>query len=138
VWEAVWRIIGVEPCDAAVVVGLRHEGRNLLASLSGLTVGQPHPPELARAFLAHLREYASPDHWGFEHVLQTVAERPTRVELVDAFQQARPDWRESVAATNAQGYVARAHEWGLIAPKVVEGRYELTDFGLEVQRGGGA
>jgi hypothetical protein len=133
-----WRIIGVEPRDESVVVGLRREGRDLLASLSGLTVAQPHPPEMARAFLSHLREHAPPDYWGFEHVLQTVAERPTRAELVGAFQEARPDWRESVAATNAQGYVARAREWGLIAPKVVEGRYELTDFGLEVQRGGGA
>jgi len=131
-----WRVIGVEPRDEAVVVGLRREGRDLLARLSGLTVAQPHPPEMARAFLAHLREHALPDYWGFEHVLQTVAERPTRAELVDAFQQARPDWRESVAATNAQGYVARAREWGLIAPKVVEGCYELTDFGLEVRRGG--
>jgi hypothetical protein len=133
-----WRIIGVQPRDESVVVGLRREGRDLLAHLGGLTVAQPHPPEMARAFLAHLREHAPPDYWGFEHVLQTVAERPTRAELVGAFQQARPDWRESVAATNAQGYVARAREWGLIAPKVVEGRYELTDFGLEVQRGGGA
>jgi hypothetical protein len=133
-----WRIIGVEARDESVAVGLRREGRDLLASLSGLTVAQPHPPELARAFLAHLREHAPPDYWGFDHVLQTVAERPTRAELVGAFQQARPDWRESVAATNAQGYVARAREWGLIAPKVVEGRYELTDFGFEVQRGGGA
>jgi len=133
-----WRIIGVEARDESVAVGLRREGRDLLASLSGLTVAQPHPPELARAFLAHLRKHAPPDYWGFDHVLQTVAERPTRADLVGAFQQARGDWRESVAATNAQGYVARAREWGLIAPKVVEGRYELTDFGLEVQRGGGA
>jgi hypothetical protein len=133
-----WRMIGVEPRGEAIVVGLRREGRALLASLTGLTVAQPHPPEMARAFLAHLREHAPADYWGFEHILQTVADRPTRTELVDAFRQARPDWRESVAATNAQGYVARGREWGLIAPKVVEGRYELTDFGLEVQRGGGA
>lgn len=133
-----WRVIGVEPRGAANSVGLRPEGRALLARLAGLTIAQPHPPEMARAFLSHLREHASADFWGFEHVLRTVAERPTRTELVDSFQQARADWRESVAATNAQGYVARGREWGLIAPKVVEGRYELTDFGAEVQRGGGA
>jgi hypothetical protein len=133
-----WRIIGVEPRGGAIVVGLRREGRDLLASLSGLTVAPPHLTEMARPFLAHLREHAPADYWGFEHVLQVVAERPTRAELVDAFRQARPDWRESVAATNTQGYVARAREWGLLAPKVVEGRYELTDFGLEVLREGGA
>jgi hypothetical protein len=131
-----WRVIDVERHDAAVAVGLRREGRELLARLSGLTVAQPHAPELARTFLAHLEEHAPADYWGFGHVLSTVAERPTRLELVDAFQQARPDWRESVAATNAQGYVARGREWGLIAPKVVDGRYELTDFGVDVLRGG--
>lgn len=131
-----WRIIDAERRDEAAVVGFRPEGRELLASLSGLTVTQPHPPEMARVFLDHLREHARPDYWGFEHVLQTVADRPTRAELILAFQQARSDWRESVAATNAQGYIARGREWGLIAPRVVEGRYELTDFGLEVLRGG--
>jgi hypothetical protein len=131
-----WRVIDVERHDETVAVGLKREGRELLAALASLTVEQPHPPEKARVFLDHLREHARPDYWGFEHVLATVVERPTRVELVESFQKARPDWRESVAATNAQGYVARGREWGLIAPKVVDGRYQLTDFGVEVMRGG--
>lgn len=132
-----WRVIGVERRGSTNIVGLRPEGRRLLARLAGLTVDQPHSPEMARAFLAHLREHAPADYWGFEHVLETVAERPTREELLQAFRQARTDWAESVAATNAQGYVARGREWGLIAPKVIERRYELTEFGIEVQRGGG-
>jgi hypothetical protein len=130
-----WRIIGIERRGEAIMVGLRREGRDLLASLSSLTVAQPHPPEMTRSFLAHLREHAPTDYWGFQQVTQTVAERPTRAELVDAFRQARPDWRQSVAATNAQGYVARGREWGLIAPKVIDGRYELTELGLAYQRG---
>lgn len=131
-----WRVCDAERHGDAIRVGLRREGRELLASLAGLTIAQPHPPEMARAFLAHLRVHARPDYWGFEHVLRTVAERPGRKELLASFQEARSDWRESVAATNAQGYVARGREWGLIAPKVVESRYELTDFGLEVLQGG--
>jgi hypothetical protein len=130
-----WRVADAERDGETIRIGLRREGRELLSSLSGLTVEPPHPPHAARLFLSHLRHYAGPDHWGFEHVLKTVAKRPTRIELVEAFQAARSDWRESVAATNAQGYVARGREWGLIAPKVVDGRYELTDFGVEILEG---
>jgi hypothetical protein len=131
-----WRVIDVSPSEGGFVVGLTEPGRVLLEQLAGLTVVPPHPPEHARAFVAHLRVHASADWWGFEQVLAIVTERPTRLELVEAFRAARPDWRETVAATNAQGYVARAREWGLIAPKVIDGRYELTELGAEVAEGG--
>jgi len=131
-----WRVIDVERHDEALAVGLRPEGLELLTQLSGLSLEQPHPREMARIFLAHLQRHAPADYWGFEYVLGIVAQKPTRAELVDAFQRERPDWRESVASTNAQGYVARGREWGLIAPKVVDGRYELTNFGRQVLGGG--
>ena len=54
---------------------------------------------------------------------------PSRLELVEVFQTARPDWTASVAATNTQGYVARAREWGLVESKQVAGTYRLTEFG---------
>lgn len=130
-----WRVIDVEQRDGGVVVGLTEVGRGLLARLAGLTISQPHPPEQARVFLDHLREHAPADFWGFKRALDVVAERPSRAELVEGFRTARPDWRESVAATNAQGYVARAREWGLVAPKVVDGRYELTALGAELAEG---
>jgi hypothetical protein len=47
------------------------------------------------------------------------------------FARARPDWSKSVASTNAQGYVARGREWGLIESRQVQGRYALTPFGEE-------
>lgn len=131
-----WRVIDVAQREATLEVGLLQEGRELLTRLAGMTVEQPHPEAAARIFLAHLSEHATADYWGFEKVMRVVEQTPTRAELIGAFQSARPDWRESVAATNAQGYVARAREWGLIAPKVVEGRYQLTEFGRDVlQRG---
>jgi hypothetical protein len=85
--------------------------------------------QVKRAFLHHLQRYSRGDWWGFRTVLGAAAEQPTRPELVEAFQSARPDWRPNVAATNAQGYLARAREWGLIQPKQFSGRYALTDFG---------
>jgi hypothetical protein len=131
-----WRVIDVELHQDAPVVGLTREGRELLAKLGGLTVEQPHSREHALAFLRHVKQHARGDYWGFEQVLRIVGNEPRRLELVAEFQKARPDWRESVAATNAQGYVARGREWGLIAPKVIEGRYRLTEFGVGVVKGG--
>lgn len=130
-----WRVVDIERRGGGVVVGLTTRGRELLEQLAGLTVASPHPPDQARIFIAYLRKHAAADWWGFERALSAAAERPTRAELVEAFRAARPDWRDSVSATNTQGYVARAREWGLIAPKVVDGRYELTELGAELAEG---
>lgn len=130
-----WRVIDVARVDGEVTVGLTEHGRKLLSDLTGLTVEPPHAPESARIFLAHLRDHAPADWWGFERALAIVAERPTRAELIEGFRAAQPRWRQSVAATNAQGYVARAREWGLIAPKVVDGHYELIELGAELAEG---
>lgn len=130
-----WRVIDVARRDGTDRVGLTANGCKLLDGLSGLTVMPPHGPEHARLFVAHLREHAPADWWGFEQTLLIVAKRPTRAELVEGFSAAQPGWRESVAATNVQGYVARAREWGLIAPKVIDTRYELTELGAELVDG---
>jgi hypothetical protein len=130
-----WRVIDVERTNGGVLVGLTGLGRELLGRLTGLTLASPHAPEHARTFLSHLRAHAPADWWGFEHALRAVSEQPKRAELVEAFRAAQPSWRESVATTNTQGYVARGREWGLIAPKVVDGRYELTELGAELLEG---
>jgi hypothetical protein len=130
-----WRLIDVTRAGGGTVVRLTEPGKDLLERLIGLTVAPPHPPEHARIFLAHLREHAPADWWGFERVVALVAERPTRAALIDGFRATYPAWGESVAATNTQGYVARAREWGLIAPKVIDGRYELTQLGAELAEG---
>lgn len=130
-----WRVIDVDASRGGLTVGLTESGRDLLEQLAGLTAVPPHSPEQARVFVSYLREHAPADWWGFERLLAIVGERPTRVELVEAFHAGRPDWRASVAATNAQGYLARAREWGLIAPKVMNGRYELTELGADLAEG---
>ena len=130
-----WRLIDVTRTGGGPVVRLTELGKELLDRLTGLTVAPPHLPEHARIFLAHLRKHAPADSWGFERVVALIAERPTRAALIDGFRAAQPAWGESVAATNAQGYVARAREWGLVAPKVIDGHYELTQFGAELAEG---
>jgi hypothetical protein len=125
-----WRTCQVKRGDGGdVLVGLTSEGWQLLRSLDGISLELPHAPELARTFLEHLRRHTPGDWWGFQAVLTAVTDEPNRVELVETFRRERPDWNANVAATNAQGYVARAREWGLVQPKQVAGRYGLTEFG---------
>jgi hypothetical protein len=124
-----WRICQVQRApDGHLLLGLTMRGWRLLRDLDGITLETPHSPELARTFLHHLREQSPGDWWGFSAVLSAVAAQPTRVELLEAFRGERPDWSSGIAATNAQGYIARAREWGLVQPKQLYGRYSLTDF----------
>ncbi len=127
-----WRVCQVKRAhDGGVLIGLTSEGWQLLRRLEGISLVLPHSAELARTFLSHLRAHSAGDWWGFQTVLAAAAEQPNRLGVIEAFRTARGDWSESVAATNAQGYIARAREWGLVQPKQVAGRYMLTDFGAE-------
>jgi hypothetical protein len=127
-----WRVCQLKRSPAGnLLLGLTPEGWALLRSLDGISLQLPHAPELATTFLDHLRRHSSGDWWGFRTVVATVADQPNRLELVETFQRERPDWSPNVAATNAQGYVARAREWGLVEPKQLGGRYVLTEFGTD-------
>jgi hypothetical protein len=127
-----WRVCQAKRSPAGdLMIGVTSEGWRLLRSLDGISLQLPHAPALARTFLEHLRRHAPGDWWGFRAVVAAVADQPNRLELVDTFQRERPDWGPNVASTNAQGYVARAREWGLVEPKQIGGRYALTEFGTE-------
>lgn len=127
-----WRVCQVvRPHGSDALIGLTSDGLKLLRDLDGLSLRLPHASSLARAFLDHLQHHSPGDWWGFRTLVQAVANDPTRPELVETFQQKRPDWSSNVAATNAQGYLARAREWGLVQPKQHSGRYALTKFGSE-------
>lgn len=127
-----WRVCQVKrSASGDLLLGLTPDGWGLLRSLDGISLQLPHAPELARTFLGYLRRNALGDWWGFRTVVAAVADEPNRLELVETLQRERPDWSPNVAATNAQGYVARAREWGLVQPKQLGGRYALTEFGAE-------
>jgi hypothetical protein len=111
---------------------LTREGRHLLDAVSEMTVKAPHEAELAQTFFDHLHAAAPKDWKGFGETLSALERGVRRADLVGALQRQHPEWTESVAATNAAGYVARSREWGLVAPRQVQGRYEITNFGRDL------
>lgn len=123
-----WRAIQV---DAEGRVGLTPAGWELLRLLDGLSLDLPHDPALASRFLKYLGDHAPSDRWGFDHLLTALTDGPDRQALVATFAQSHREWTASTASSVAQGYVARAREWGLVEPKLVEGRYWLTEFGRQ-------
>ncbi len=130
-----WKVCQLR-LDGRLSIGLTEHGYELLQALDGISLNTPHPPEMAERFFAHLRKHAPGDWWGFEMVLDAVAEEPDRNTLLAHFQAAQPDWSDAVVGTNSQGYVGRGREWGLIEPKQIQGRYFLTDFGRRILKDG--
>lgn len=130
-----WRICQLERRDGELLIGLTPAGRSLLDRLVGLSLVLPHEQAQAEAFLAHLYEHSDGERWGFETILTVTAEEPSREELVAAISEERADWTKATASSVAQGYVARAREWGLLEPRLREGRYRLTAFGEQWQGG---
>jgi hypothetical protein len=126
-----WQICQLVKPNGTIHVGLTEAGWELVEALDGLTLAWPHEREYAECFFEHLRRHASWDWEGFEQVIAAVAESPTRTELVAHFQRWQPEWSDTVANTTSSGFVARAREWGLIEPKLVDRRYVLTEFGEE-------
>jgi hypothetical protein len=127
----VWGVCQVRRADKHFLVGLTEVGRSFLRAMNGISLATPHDPIYGSAFLAHLREFASGDWLGFQLLLSTCAKSPTRQDLVRAFSDQHPEWKASLASTNAAGYVARAREWGMVESQLIGGRYALTDFGRE-------
>jgi len=112
--------------------GLTRQGLRLIHDLDGISLELPHPPELARRFLAYLAEHAPGDRWGFDQVLRAAIDAPDRADLVRHFAELHPDWTAATVSSVVQGYVARAREWGLLEPRLVDGRYWLTETGKEL------
>ena len=128
-----WRTCELTREDGRLLTGLTPQGYDLLDTLDGLTLDWPHEREHAERFITFIRSHAPSDWSGFAVLLEAAVERPNREELTERFQSSHPEWGAAKANTNAAGYVARAREWGLIEPKLVDGRYTLTEFGDEVR-----
>lgn len=124
-----WRVAQLVRGDGELLIGLTPEGYELLQQLAGLSLDLPHDQASAEVFFNYLRANAPADAAGFDEVLKALSAGLTRRELVEAIAHNHGDWTETVAATNAAGYVARAREWGLVARKQAQGRYVLTDLG---------
>lgn len=129
----IWNVCQLSWEDGELLVGLTPSGRNLLDQLVGVSLEIPHSEQLARAFLDHLIAESPGERWGFDQIIQAAAVDPDREELVSIIGQARSDWTTTTASSVAQGYVARAREWGLLELRLVGGRYSLTDLGRRLQ-----
>lgn len=125
-----WRICQLDLVDNEVVIGITPEGWTLIENLRGLSLNLPHPETIADAFVAHLRSFSPEDWWGFRTVVMVAAEGATRQTMIDKFASEKTgEWTDAKISTNAQGYVARCREWGLLEPKMTDGEYRLTPYG---------
>lgn len=98
----------------------------------GLTTRLPQPPAAFRRWWSFLGDVAPAERAAWTKVLQAIADRPDRTQLLSRF----PEWPGQTASTNTVGFVSRSREWGLVQPKLNDGRYQLTDFGSAVAREG--
>lgn len=119
----VFRFVGTDG-DTVAPTGAAVE---LVRALRGEEIDAA-PPFSAGAweiFQAYLEHHAPDELRAWMRVLEIVAGRPTRTELVSHCGW----WSGSQADTNSSSYVARGREWGLIEPALDDGRYALTDRG---------
>jgi Arc/MetJ-type ribon-helix-helix transcriptional regulator len=130
----VFRLAGLVPDGDSITVAPTSQGVALLADLVGAGFGTvpPHSAEAWAAFSAHLHRWAPDEIGTWRRVLTALTDQPERLTLIE-----RCDWWSgSTAETNSMSYIARGREWGLVEPKMLSGRYHLTDLGMaETARG---
>jgi Arc/MetJ-type ribon-helix-helix transcriptional regulator len=123
----VFGLVGLDGEDEDALAALSAEGIALLTRLAGAGIsdGPPFTPEAWTAFAEHLGANAPKERETWMRVLEIVGDEPDRSTLVE-----RCDWWSGTTAdTNAMSYVARGREWGLVEPRLREGRYALTELG---------
>jgi hypothetical protein len=132
-----WKLCGLfQQADAEPTIALLDGAPDLFERLAGISAATPHKPEHASVFLDHVKRTNPADFRMLTFVLDVVARTPTRQSLVDDVSAVMT--RESyastdTAATYASGYIARAREWGLVEPKLIDGTYRLTAFGEDTR-----
>lgn len=127
-----WKVIGFENSPDGMKVGMTEVGVRLLKDLVGLTVVQPHPPEMAQKFFDCLKLHTPVDWIGFITLMKSASQRHRRHEMVEVFANQWPDITATNAESHTAGYVARGREWGLVEMEMQDKCYVLTDFGESV------
>ena len=129
-----WNVCQLQSGESGLLIGMTRAGRALLMALDGISLQFPHKKEHTVRFISHIRRYAPNDWLAFRAVLEYADSGPGRKKLVELMNGRWPEWSRSVASTNTSGYVARTREWGLLEPKLRDGRYVLTPLGKEILR----
>ena len=127
-----WKMIGFENSPDGMKVGMTEVGVRLLEDLVGLTVVQPHPPEMVQKFFDYLKLHAPADWIGFITMMKSASQRHRRHEMIQVFANQWSDLTATNTETNTAGYVARGREWGLVKMELQDRCYVLTDFGKSV------
>lgn len=131
-----WNICSVEPRGDELYIGLTPAGKDLLMSIDGLSANIPHDPKRAEMFLRYIQQNAPEDWWGFFAVMKIAKSNPTREELLEHFRSERDhlgmSWSSHQIVSFATGYISRCREWGILEPKLLNGRYYLTEYGAEL------
>lgn len=126
-----WSAAGLIWQKGELHIGLTESGVSLLEGISGISPIAPHPEDKAQFFLSHIAEFGPSDWNFFREVLIELLSTPTRNVLITSITNSQKS-SNSVAASLAQGYIARGREWGLIEQKQRNGHYLLTQFGKEI------
>jgi hypothetical protein len=122
-------LVGLAEGPIADRVAPTKPGLALLRELraAGLSPRPPHPPRAWLAFRGHLQSVLPADLGQWFDVLRVIAAAPTTDEVAVQFQDR---WVGSAVQSNINSYVSRGREWGLVEPKLTDGRYRLTPLGL--------
>jgi hypothetical protein len=125
-----WQAVAIWDSGRANMIALTQAGLGLLTALDGISLELPHTEEHCAAYLDHLRAYAPNDFNLLMDMLALIEREPSREQLVA--QAASLEGSDpKLADVYAQSYVARGREWGLVEPKMISGRYLLTQRGRD-------
>jgi hypothetical protein len=111
------------------------EGLQVLRKLIEAGLGNllPQPRAACSVWWRYVASAAPEEHQYWVRLLKVIEQQPNRAELVAEF----PEWTGSLAETNCMGLVSRSREWDLVTNELVDGRYQLTEFGRRVLEEGG-
>src|SRR5262249_51534594 len=124
------KLAGMKREGATIVVAPTRQAGALWDALAGAGFAAkerpPHPGEAWHIFRGLLQLSLPEDYEAWMRVLRSVGQGRKRDDLIAEFSS---EWAGAAAATNVAGYISRGREWGLVDPKLKEGRYMLTDLG---------
>ena len=132
-----WQVVGLTIGDGKEpLIGITKAGWQMLKSVAGMSIDEPHPAAASAYFLDHLRQHSPADHVAFVEILRAIGpDGASRQDVLDQTAKVWSGWTENEVSTNSAGYIARTREWGLVEQKQTKGHYHLTTLGIEHMEG---